>query len=74
MSRNPHSVDDPRDGARTSPARRSSAISTIDSGVWVSKNSQLIITTGARSQAALHSISSTVIRESDVVPPGSTPR
>ncbi len=48
--------------------------SMVDSGVWSSKNSQLTITTGAKSQAALHSTCSTVMRWSAVVSPGCTPR
>ncbi|CAM5731639.1 hypothetical protein SALBM217S_03268 [Streptomyces griseoloalbus] len=44
------------------------------SGVWLSKNSQLTITTGAKSQAALHSMCSRVTLPSAVVSPLPTPR
>lgn len=43
-------------------------------GVWLSKNSQLTITTGAKSQAALHSMCSRVTLPSSVVSPLPTPR
>ena len=48
----------PRVGAAGLPARSASTRSRADSGVWLSKNSQLTITTGAKSQAALHSMCS----------------
>ena len=46
----------------------------VDSGVWLSKNSQLAITTGAKSQAALHSTRSRVILPSAVVSSWPMPR
>ncbi len=64
----------PRVGATVRPARRSSTSRLALSGVWLSKNSQLTITTGAKSQAALHSMCSSVTLPSSVVPPLPTPR
>ena len=43
-------------------------------GVWLSKNSQLVMTTGAKSQAALHSTRSRVIVPSAVVSSWPMPR
>ena len=53
--------------AAGSPERRESTSSRADSGVWLSKNSQLTITTGAKSQAALHSMCCRVTLPSGVV-------
>lgn len=61
-------------GSTVRPARRSSTSRLADSGSWLSKNSQLTITTGAKSQAALHSMCSSVTLPSSVVSPFSTPR
>src|SRR5699024_6854478 len=60
-------VSGPRLGWMGSPSRIASTTLRIDSGVWLSKYSQLIITTGAKSQAALHSMRSKVILPSSVV-------
>ena len=57
-----------------SPARSLSTTSTADSGVWLSKNSQLTIMTGAKSHAALHSMRSRVILPSSVVSSWPMPR
>src|SRR4029079_2792719 len=59
----------PRVGTGGSPARSPSTRSRADDGVWLSKNSQLTITTGAYSHAALHSTCSRVTRPSSVVWP-----
>lgn len=64
----------PRVGSTVRPARRSSTIFLAEAGVWLSKNSQLTITTGAKSQAALHSMCSRVILPSSVVSLFPTPR
>ncbi len=49
------------------PARIVSTTSIAFWGVVLSKNSQLTIITGAKSQAALHSMCSRVIKPSSVV-------
>ena len=60
---------------RTSwPERRSSTNLIVESGVWLSKNSQFVMTTGAKSQAALHSMRSSVINPSSVVASCPMPR
>lgn len=64
----------PRVGCTGRPATRSSTRRLALAGVWLSKNSQLTITTGAKSQAALHSMCSSVTLPSSVVPPLPTPR
>ena len=64
----------PRVGATSSPARSRSVTSRALAGVWLSKNSQLTIITGAKSQAALHSMRSRVILPSSVVSSCPTPR
>ncbi len=46
----------------------------VEAGVWLSKNSQLVITTGAKSQAALHSMRSRVTWPSAVVSSWPMPR
>lgn len=56
------------------PSRRSSTSRLALSGVWLSKNSQFTITTGAKSQAALHSMCSRVTLPSSVVSLLPTPR
>lgn len=61
-------------GSTGRPARRSSTRRLALSGSWLSKNSQLTITTGAKSQAALHSMCSSVTLPSSVVSLLPTPR
>ena len=57
----------PRVAVTVSPARSWSTTSHACCGVVLSKNSQLTIITGAKSQAALHSRCSRVILPSSVV-------
>ena len=57
----------PRVAVTVSPARSWSTTSHAFCGVVLSKNSQLTIITGAKSQAALHSRCSRVILPSSVV-------
>src|SRR5690606_33150118 len=64
-SLNVHSRFGPRVGRTSLPSRRSSTSCLAESGVWLSKNSQLTIMTGAKSQAALHSR-----RSSETLPSG----
>lgn len=64
----------PRVGSTVRPAIRSSTSCVALWGVWLSKNSQLTITTGAKSQAALHSMCSRVTLPSSVVSLLPTPR
>src|SRR5690606_24749968 len=70
----PHTGPAPRVGSTSLPSRRSSTSLLALSGVWLSKNSQLTITTGAKSQAALHSRCSSVTLPSSVVSSLPTPR
>src|SRR5581483_7098991 len=72
-SRQVHSRLGPRLGLTGLPARRSSTSCREEAGVMLSKNSQLTITTGAESQAALHSTCSTETLPSGVASSWPTP-